>query len=200
MNTSNMTFLRLSDDPSSIKGFSGSVKILYNGVMSDMEEFHPQLLSRQGEVTAWVTALLVCVTWIVLSATNYSVHPAIPFLAIILLFIAMGISLGNWMDRRTYIQIFPDRIHYENGLRRSTMNWEDVRQVQILPSNWGKKVRVIGQTQHFDFRTLGEVKVQGEIKGQMGFAEGEYILNHILEQSGLKLTNQTGNTYYYARK
>ena len=59
---------------------------------------------------------------------------------------------------------------------------------------------MIGKTQHFDFRTLGELKVSGEVKSRMGFKDGEKILSLILSNSGLIEVEQTGNSYYYARK
>lgn len=163
-------------------------------------EYHPELLSRKGEVIAWLTTGLVLASWIILTMTAKPISPAIPFLGIFLMFSATGISLGNWMDRKTRLQIFEDSIHFENGLRNTSIKWQDIQQIQIFPSNWGKKVRLIGPSSHFDFRTLGEVKVQGEIKGTLGFSEGEMILKHILDKSNLNLVNQSGNSYYYARK
>jgi len=48
--------------------------------------------------------------------------------------------------------------------------------LQVIPSAWGKKVRVIGENGHFDFRTLGEVRLQGEVKGRLGFEKAKRIL------------------------
>ncbi len=168
--------------------------------MNQLREYHPELLSRKGEFIAWLSTGLVFSGWFILFISNKPVTRAIPFLGIFLLVCAIGISLGNWMDRRTSLQIFSDGIHFENGIRKTTIKWQEIQQIQIFPSNWGRKVRLIGPTSHFDFRTLGEVKVQGEIKGKMGFAEGEMILSHILEKTNLSLVNQSGNSYYYARK
>jgi hypothetical protein len=165
-----------------------------------MKEYHPELLSRKGEATAWLSTAFVVAGWLILSFSGNPVTRAIPFLAIVLLICALGISLGNWMDRRTRIQIDQDGIHFENGVRDARLTWQEIQQVQVFPSNWGKKVRLIGPSAHFDFRTLGEVKVRGELKGKMGFTEGELILKHILERANLTLVNQSGNGYYYARK
>ena len=46
---------------------------------------------------------------------------------------------------------------------------------------------------------LGEVKYRGEIKGRVGFVEGESILQEILESSGLQENDQNENGRYYAR-
>ena len=53
---------------------------------------------------------------------------------------------------------------------------------------------------YFEFRTLGEVKVAGELKGRMGFGEGEEILNEIILNSDLQRIDKSGNGYYYARE
>lgn len=168
--------------------------------MDQLREYHPELLSRKGEATAWLSTSFVMASWIILMVTEKPITRAIPFLGIFLLVCAIGISLGNWMDRRTKLQILADGIHFENGIRKTSIKWQDIQQIQIFPSNWGKKVRLIGESSHFDFRTLGEVKVQGELKGKMGFAEGEKILSHILEKTNLVLVNQSGNSLYYARE
>ena len=180
--------------------FCFRLNILYNGDMSPTQEYYPELLSRKGEITAWLSTALVFTGWLILGLNQRPITPAIPFLGILLCLSALGISLGNWMDRQTRIQIFSDSIHFENGIRNTRIQWEDIQQVQIFPSAWGKKVRVIGQNSHFDFRTLGEVKVQGELKGKLGFSKGETILAHILEETSIPLVNQSGNSYYYARK
>lgn len=163
-------------------------------------EFHPVLLSRRGELIAWVTALLVWAAWWIIRLRNLPLFPALPILAVILLLAALSISLGNWMDRQTVLRLDPDRVVYQNGLRHANLTWDEIRQVQVFPSNWGKKVRVVGQNAHFEFRTLGEVKVQGETKGQMGFSAGEGILRNILEAAHLHQIKHPGPGYYYARQ
>jgi hypothetical protein len=44
------------------------------------------------------------------------------------------------------------------------------------------------------------VSLRGQVRGRMGFAEGERILGHILKATGLKRVEQPGEGYYYARK
>lgn len=167
-----------------------------------MVEFRPELLSRRGEVTAWGLALLVFGAWFVLRFTGNRVPGSLVFLAFFFLFVALAISLGNWMDRRTKIQLKPEGIAFTNGLRNVYLPWEAIRQVQVYPSGWGDKVRVIGEKAHFDFRTLGEVTVQGTVQGRMGFVEGDKILRRILEAGRLdhKTRSSAGTGYYYSRE
>ncbi len=179
--------------------------------MDETQVFHPELTSRRGELIAWGVTLLVGAAWILLLSTGREVHFAVPFLAVVLLLAALSISLGNWMDRRTLLRIDDGGIAFRNGLRDVRLAWERIKQVQVLPARWGKKVQVVGeeangQSAHFDFLTLGEVKVLGEVKGRIGFREGDRILEQILERSGLHRVDKEhagpaaqNKSYYYAR-
>lgn len=148
-------------------------------------EFFPEQLSRRGELVAWVTTLITLVGWMILSVLDFSVFIGLKLLCILLGFSALAISLGNWMDRRTKLELMQNGIHFENGLRKVTLNWDGVERVDVTPSDWGKKVSVIGTGAHFEFRTLGEVRVRDEVKGRLGFEKGEEILAHILNKAQL---------------
>jgi len=165
-------------------------------------EFHPVLISRRGELIAWGSTLLVGFGWVVLAETGSRVPGSVKFLGILLLLAAFSISLGNWMDRQTRLVLASEGISFQNGLRNVHMQWEDIRQVQVYPGKWGQRVSVIGPQAHFEFRTLGEIAVQGEVKGRMGFVEGDRILHEILENAGLvpKPDSPSTNPYYYVRK
>ena len=162
-------------------------------------EHRTELTTRRGELFAWITALLALAGWLILELAWQRTLPGVPFLTVFLFLAALSISLGNWMDRRSRIRIQPDGIVFDNGLRHAELGWGEIDQVQVFDSQWGRKVRVLGDKAHFDFRTLGEVKVQGQVKGRLGFAQGEAILQLILERSGVKEIEHTGNGTYYAR-
>lgn len=163
-------------------------------------EYRPELLSRRGEYVAWGTTLIAIIAWLILYLTNTPVFGGLSFLAVLLALSGMAISLGNWMDRRTILRLEPDGVQFDNGLRQVMLQWSEIRQVQVYPSDWGKKVHVIGDKAHFNFRTLGEVTLQGEVKGRMGFEKGEEILGHILENARLKQVPGPENGSYYARE
>ncbi|HEY5670190.1 MAG TPA: hypothetical protein VIS10_09355 [Anaerolineales bacterium] len=162
-------------------------------------EYHPELIPRRGEWIAWGSTLVVSAAWIILRLSGQSVFVAVPFLAITLLLVAMGISLGNWMDRRTVIHLGDDGVKFDNGLRNVNLSWPEVHQVRVLPSRFGKKVQVFGEQVYFSFRTLGEVHLQGELKGRMGFEKGEEILRQIVLMSGLQIMEREGEEIYYIR-
>lgn len=159
-------------------------------------QFRPELLPRRGEWTAWLLTLAASVGMLVLHQTSY-----IPVWAwifwVFLLFSGLSISLGNWMDRHTFIRIDGDGIHYENGLRRVQLRWHDIQTVAILPARFGKAVQVFGEKAHFEFKTLGEVQYRGQVRGRTGFAQGQSITDVILRETGLQLVEEDNNAYYY---
>lgn len=166
-------------------------------------EFRPELLSRRGEFVAWGLTLVVVATWVILLLNGQGISIFVSLLAVLFLFSALSISLGNWIDRRTVIRLNPEGIIFDNGLRHAALPWQEINKVQVFPTDWGKKVRVLGSQAHFEFRTLAEVKVQDEVKGRMGFAEGDQILQSMIQAAGLVekqgAAAQPG-VYYYARE
>ena len=168
-------------------------------------EYRPTLMSRRGELFAWISFLLVGITWVILIISAQSYCIAVPVLAIILLMASLSISLGNWMDRHTVLCINKESVSYRNGIRNVEFRWENIQEVRVLSAQWGKKVHVLADQAHFHFQMLGEVKVHGEVKGQVGFAEGDLILDEIIEQSKLHEIqqpeqDQTETGVYYTRE
>ncbi len=165
---------------------------------SEMRGFRPELLPRRGEWTAWMLALAASVGIWLLHRSGYVPVWAWIFWAF-LLFSGVSISLGNWLDRNTVIWLEADGVRFESGLRRVRLGWQEVQKVAVLPARWGKEVQVIGDKAHFDFKTLGEVQFRGEVRGWTGFRDGQAILDAILREAGLVLTEESNNAYYYAR-
>jgi hypothetical protein len=162
-------------------------------------EYRPVLLSRRGEVTAWILALTAGLSYFALRGLTANLSwVAVMFVGIFFLS-AASISLGNWMDRQTVIQVGPQGLKYRNGLRRTQFAWGEVREVQISPSRFGDQVHVIGDDSHFRFRLHADIHYQGEVRGQMGFSEGEEILALILEQNRLRPQEGDAPSQYYAR-
>jgi len=163
-------------------------------------EYRPELIPRRGEWTAWSSALLVGIGWLVLGWFGRSVSMAMPLLAITLMLAALSISLSNWVDRQTVIRLNEDWIEFHSGLRHVRLHWSEIIRVRVLRSRWGDKVHVIGERAHFSFRTLAEVWFQDELKGRMGFEKGDEILHKILVSSDLKkIAEKDGEGSNYAR-
>jgi hypothetical protein len=164
------------------------------------KSLRPALLPRRGEFVAWGSTLLAAAAWIFLRTRGERMHPAFILLAVFLLLSALALSLGNWVDRHSLLRLTAQGIEFENGLRRLSMPWDQVRQVQVFQTHMGKKVRVLGERAQFDFRTLAEIQSMGKVKGRIGFPEGEAILETILVKADLKLVEQSSTAYYYAHE
>jgi hypothetical protein len=167
---------------------------------SEMREYRPELIPRRGEITAWVLFLVVGAVWFVLILLHQRVAIPVPLMAGFMFLAAGSISLGNWMDRKTRLRLNDHEIEFQNGLRHVTLQWWQVREVQVSPAPWGKRVRVLAEKSYFDFHTLGEVKYRGEVKGRTGFVDGQEIVGQIIANSGLHIVGQPEGGYYVARK
>jgi hypothetical protein len=161
-------------------------------------EFRPERLPRRGELTAWALAIAVSLGMFILRQAWF-----IPFWAWIfwgfLLFSGLSISLGNWMDRRTCIRLDSQGVRFTNGLRRVDLGWSEIQEVKVLPSRFGKRVQVLGNDSHFEYKTIGEVMYQGELRGRTGFVDGQHILEVILRETELRLIEKVQEASYYAR-
>ncbi len=162
-------------------------------------EYRPALLSRRGEFTAWVLAVVAISSMIVFRNLPVELPWTAGVFVAILALAAASISLGNWMDRRTVIRVGPEGLEYQNGLRRTKFGWGEVKELRVSPSRFGDQVHVIGAAAHFSFRLHAEVKYQGEVRGTMGFPAGEEILALILEHNGLSPRSGDSPSQYYAQ-
>lgn len=166
---------------------------------SEQRRYKPELIQRRGEFNSWVFFFAAGVGMIVLYIALDKV-PAWTWIFFgFLLFSAGSISFGNWMDRQTSITYLNDGVRFENGIRKVSLKWSEIKKVVVLPARWGKSVQVIGESANFGFRTLGEVKYQGVGYGRTGFADGQLILDEILQKTSLNLSEELNNAYYYTR-
>lgn len=171
------------------------------GIIATMEsrqEFHPELTSRTGERNAWILAGVAVAAYLLIWRVS---EPSTLLLITVgfLLLSATFISLSNWIDRKTILVLAPEGVKFRNGLRNVTLNWDEIEKLRVVPDRWGKRVHVSSSQTYFSFRNLSDVKFQGKVRGQMGFPEGEAILQQILQSSGLVLTEENDQGHYYAR-
>ena len=170
--------------------------------------YYPARLSRRGEYIAWGLVFLVAAGWVLLVITRRPVYGVIPILELFQVIVAASISLGNWMERRTRLELDAGGLSFQNGLRDVRLSWPEIVEVRVRPTQMGKKVEVIGSEapgqagvrRHFQFRTLGNLQFLGEVKGQTGFEKGEEVLRRIIQNSGLQVIHQDGDRYNYGRK
>jgi hypothetical protein len=167
-------------------------------MFSGEQTYRPELLPRQGERNAWLFAVVASLA---LGLLHF--QGVVPFFSwifvIFLLFSALSISLGNWMDRRTVLRLASGGVSFENGLRRVELGWAEIKEVRVLPARWGEQIQVIGEQAHFSFNTLGELQFKGENRAKVGFAQGQEILSAILKASGLTKKQKNDQYAYYSR-
>ena len=160
--------------------------------------YTPELIPRQGDINAWLLAVAAAAGLYFLSLRS-----ALPFWAwffvALLAFSAFSISFGNWMDRKTFIRIDDRGVAYENGLRKSYLTWDMIREIRTAPARWGTSVQVIGQQSHFAFSTLGKMQFQGQERGRTGFAEGDEIFDSLVSAAGLTAMLTSGQFSTYSR-
>lgn len=137
--------------------------------------------------------------WWALSQQGSSLATFMLFFLVIFLFVAAGTSLSNWMERHTELVLQEDGLRFRNGLRNIQFQWDEIQQVHVLPSRWGKAVHVIGDTQHFHFQLAGEVMFMGKSRDKVGFLDGEKILGTILEKTRLKQVASERPGRYFVR-
>ena len=163
------------------------------------KELRPELTSRRSETTAWLLALVLLFAMAVLNWQFGRIPAGIWVFGGLLLFAAVSISLGNWIDRSTVMGLDINGIAFEDGLRQVALSWQEIEKVNVIPVRWGKSVQVIGSKSHFEFRTLGKIQYQGEVQGRLGFVEGGAVLKEILKETELVLEKEEKGRYYYAR-
>jgi len=163
-------------------------------------EFRPERFSRRGEITAWGLAILSLLGWIGFSMRGIPIPLFFSALTIFIVIAALATSLSNWSDSHTLLRLEDTGVDFENGLRRVYLTWGEIQKVQIFASHMGDQVRVSGAQTFFIFRLLGEVSLRGQVRGRVGFGEGERILNYILQETNLKRVELPDNQYYYVRE
>jgi len=174
--------------------------MLYNcRMVSEADKvFRPDVLSRRNEIIAWGVFFAAGVGTLIFR--NYQTLPAWIYFGLGVLFLlAAGLSLGNWMDRRTVLRFTKEGLEFTNGLRHIRMDWRDIQSMQVLPSAMGKGVRVTGNRSRFTFTVSGGVRLGGKTQGKFGFSDGDTIIKEIARRSGLPLVSHNGGNYYYAR-
>jgi hypothetical protein len=164
-----------------------------------VQEYKPERLSRRGELFAWLSAGIAAAGWLVYRLQGELRIPGLPWLVGFLLLAAAGISLANWIDRHTRLKIGANGLTFSNGMQHITLAWQEIEQLEVYPSRFGDRVKVLG-TRQFNFRLYKEVAVAGEVKGRMGFKEGELIVAKIVERAQLSQVESEDSVITYARK
>jgi len=113
--------------------------------ISNSREYSPKHLPLRGEITAWGLALVVLITATIVQVNGSQWAVTGLVLAGVFVLSAGSISLGNWMDRHTVIRVDRAGVSFTNGVRHTTLAWDEIQAVRVLPAQWGaQQVQVIG--------------------------------------------------------
>jgi hypothetical protein len=166
--------------------------------MSTTREFYPELMPRRGELMAWLAGIGMLIG-LFFATSRWGAQSFVFWtFAALLLFSAVSISLGNWMDRRSVIRLGADGIAFENGVRSVRLTWPEVQNVAVVPTRLGKRVQIQGAQSHFTFKTMSESTLAGQ-QIRTGFADGQEIFDTVLKECGLQVKAEKDGMTYYAR-
>jgi hypothetical protein len=166
--------------------------------MATAKEFRPELLPRRGEWLAWIAGIGLMVGLFLLGNQLGSLPVTYWIFAGLIVFFALSISLGNWVDRHSVIHVGTDGIAFENGLRSVQLTWSEIQNVAVIPTRLGKRVQVQSAQSHFTFKTMGESTLVGQ-QMRTGFIDGQEILETVLRECGLSVKAEKDGMVYYTR-
>lgn len=166
--------------------------------MTNKRVFRPEVSNRNSEFIAWGLALATLFAIVILGMSQ-EIPTWAWFLLIMFIFSGLVISLGNWVDRKTYLEIDDESIHFANGLRDVTMLWQEIEHVWEGMGKVGMMVQVLSKTSHFSFILPKEMKFQGQVKSIVGFSDGPEIRDEIVRKAGLNDTKDHNKGILYSR-
>ena len=166
--------------------------------LSTPQEFRPVISSRRGEITAWLLSLIMFVVVLFGRSGIPSIQIGAWILFLFLFLSALMISLGNWMERQTEMQLSEQGVNFKNGLRDVQMSWKEIQRIEVQSGRINDTITVYSDNARFSFKTKGDVIYKGQVRDSMGFEQGDLIFDTILQRSGLAdLEKQQGAGFYY---
>ncbi|MEN8241285.1 MAG: hypothetical protein ABFS17_05150 [Chloroflexota bacterium] len=166
--------------------------------LSTKHEYKPLLVPRRSEFTAWGLTLILTLVLILSSLEGRGKVGGV-LLLVFLVLSSATMSIGNWIDRKTYLRIGEQAVSYFNGAREVSLPWKDISRVEIFPGKFGDKIIVSSAEKSFRFQALGKISMSEKVTGQVGFEQGTQILETILEKTGLDMADRKpaeGYEYY----
>jgi hypothetical protein len=167
--------------------------------MTFPREFRPEKTSRTGELILWILTFITVTTLVFLWSKNSSVSFWQISFVVVMVLISGGSSLSTWMERNTVLTLKSDGVGFRNGLRNVTFNWDKIKELRIYPSRYGNRIIVFGERVNFNFRTMVEVTTRTGKRNTMGFAQGEYISQQIIQHCGFQERKENDSVQYYYR-
>ena len=167
--------------------------------LSTPQTLKPIQNPRRSEMTAWFLSL--CLILILIFSTEggfFKVGGII--LCTFFLISAVIISLGNWQNRKTVLRLSRDQIWYFNGIKESSLSWEEIQRVEVYSGRFNDKISLVSDSGIIRFDIVNLEHFDQDKTPNYGFKEGVKILNSILDQTDFNEKKQNRLGYYYYQK
>ena len=162
--------------------------------------FAPRELDRYGERLAWSLAVALAALAIFLFWRRGVWIGSLIVIFSVCIVAAILISYGNWMERRTEIQLMEQAVVYRNPLRELLVEWASVKAVYIYPRGDGWRVIVEGDRTNFSFQTLTTLNLGWGRQVETGIRDGEQLAAEIAVSAGLEPPVQDREGWVRRRK
>jgi hypothetical protein len=171
-----------------------------DGAQLDTQEvFRASPANRRSETLAWTLALGLALSALVGRWRGAQAALFIAELAAFFVVISLWISLGNWIDRRSSIDISGTGVRYRSPLRTISLDWKVIDDLWAIPSGSSWRIVVRGQGARFSFRTSSELRV-GRRSVKVGYPEGERLARSIRLRSGLSRAARANGDWVCSRQ
>jgi hypothetical protein len=168
--------------------------------LSTPQSFKPLKNNRRSELIAWLFAILLVVVKIMFPAYGFF-RIGGSILALFFLFSAVIMSIGNWVSRNSELRISEKGIWYFNGARKSSFHWKDIIRVEVYSGRFNDRINVVSTSGNIYFDIIGDGVINERKFSPTGYADGEEILETILNKTNLiGGQKQKAQGYYYYSK
>ena len=168
--------------------------------LSTPQTLKPLKNPRKSEIMAWIFAILLILMLIYLPSSGVIRIGGIIF-AVFFLISGLFMSIGNWMGRAAELRLSEDGIGYANGIQDMHFGWGEIERVEVYAGRFNDKISLVSSENRMSFDLSIEKVVNGKPATQIGFQDGELILETILIKSGLiQKEKQLAQGYYYYSK
>jgi len=142
--------------------------------------YSPRALDRYGERLAWSLAVALA------ALTLYMYWQAQAWIAslVVITSLCLGagllITYGNWMERKTVIEVSEAGLRYRNPLREVRIAWPELLAVSIYPRGDGWRVVVESEQEMFSFQTLTTLKLGWGRQVETGVEGGQELASTVV--------------------
>lgn len=147
--------------------------------------FKPQALDRYGERLAWsLAAALTALTLFMFWRQGVWIAALIVITSLCIV-AALLISYGNWMERRTEIEVTAQGLRYRNPLRELRADWGSIMAVFIYPRGDGWRVIIESDSTSFSFQTQTTLRLGWGREVETGIIDGLLLTSNIVGSARL---------------